>query len=81
MVLAKVAYLLASDRQFNASFRQDPEPALAERGLALDAVELSIVRAALDSGNMFAEGNTPDVINTPWLIALNHAASVNLSAV
>lgn len=80
MVLAKVAYLLASDRQFNASFCHDPESALAERGLALDAAELSIVQAALDSGIIRADDIPDAIINMPWINTLK-ATSANLSAV
>jgi hypothetical protein len=81
MVLAKVVYLLATDSEFSASFRKEPEQALADQGLALDAAELSILQCVLQSaGDRRPVMDVPDGISTPWVSTIN-VTSANPSAV
>ncbi len=58
MGLAIVAYRLSIDPEFEASLRQDPQQALFQVGLDLDADELQSLQ-------LFLQGDLPSLLSTP----------------
>ncbi len=70
-MLAKAVYFLATDSEFSASFRRNPELALAHRGLALDAADLSIVSSALRGWMAVDASDGDDKHGMPWRVAVD----------
>lgn len=47
MSLAKVVYNISTDAEFAAQWRQDPEAALADKGLQLSREEFNFLKSGL----------------------------------